>query len=1184
MSQVPYPNPLPVSVLEFPELVVSMALENELTARGLKLALFDPYRLSPSEHYGLQKRLEESTNAQQNPFLRALVGIATNPLTWLFMALAPASSAAKWVLFGKRNNVAMFLRDNGTFLQRIGFTNPLAEVGEGASGVALQTVRRVVQELRDEFAQILGPPLEALLRAQGLPTLNWQELARNSGQAIRAREIATALQAYLERWDQSVTEYRVLISSKKPSMKRKATILGTFTKPTDILKAPPKQFYMYAVKYTRGPIMGGGNGSARRLLQAVAGNEGVALADAIKNKLLPAVAKKMWGWDGKRLDTTRVIANQRLLADPLVRHTVSRELRGLSLAQFLMSDDIIAAARIPMNAAAWEKLVRATVEIPLKSGGYFPRRAVDAVRTGPKGSMGVGEVLGWIAAAKTPRQLRAASTIGRVSGMPLIHPDDLRFALSLFEEYEFGPGPAFSKIYRAANRAVHRTRRSDGTPVTAVFMNRINPDRALTRYLGETSAHIALTTNLYKRTPQGRWDISDIGAPVVEANERAIASGLYKSPGPLAHIVGLSYAASPAPGRSRSGELTMSIPIKEHMRGPVFPAGGFTLLDAIRADLAFMKNRISIQRMQDVYLPLALGLRPVQNALVVDAFIGLREYLAGILNSPLAQKAASLSPILARARERMLAWAEDPSGGQISTSLAFWLYGSHLGGNLGSVLLNMSQTLGPTLTIYGLRHTARGWANAVEDIYAYMKAWRPNMTEMERRNLIESVIPAAEHARLLQPIYEIMEAEISRLYRRRGLVTNLIKAGLVPFQAAETFNRLTNFYAHLSWAQSRGLLPAGSLRGRDLAKILRDPRYTPVLLEAERSVMEFQFPNEALNVPYLFQPGQIFGNPLMRQFGSFVLRSGAIPFTIMPSIADGVRYWRWGGRVPLPPQIVDLGRIIGSSAIVYELGKALNLDLTPYTGWAQISDIYPFLSQGRFQAEGGSALPFTPPAIDIPVSVIKALATDDRELLKRQIARLIPFGIAGTRLWERTLQPMVEAEGVRELIHTLGIQPQLLPPQTRALFADYAAAAYEDGRVPVLDSDGVLVGYQHPLTLIMRGFGVPVPETEGTGLHRYLINNAEEITHYRVMAYDALLAGDHSKFSSISSEFSRRFRYRDAQGREYPLPLILSPSGFEARARARTLPREARLFQGLPPEYRGLYGPAPVAAEAEGVP
>lgn len=137
----------PMSSLDFPELAVSMALEGELTARGLRLAAFDPAGLSPTERETIRTKVKQKVGG--GPLTGALVDVVMNPLTWLFFATSPAGFGAlgstTQTLFSGSKRMAMFMREHGTALQRLpvigwGLSTALQEA-EGASGATLLTLK-----------------------------------------------------------------------------------------------------------------------------------------------------------------------------------------------------------------------------------------------------------------------------------------------------------------------------------------------------------------------------------------------------------------------------------------------------------------------------------------------------------------------------------------------------------------------------------------------------------------------------------------------------------------------------------------------------------------------------------------------------------------------------------------------------------------------------------------------------------------------------------------------------------------------------------------------------------------------------------------------------------------------------------------------------------------------------------
>jgi hypothetical protein len=576
--------------------------------------------------------------------------------------------------------------------------------------------------------------------------------------------------------------------------------------------------------------------------------------------------------------------------------------------------------------------------------------------------------------------------------------------------------------------------------------------------------------------------------------------------------------------------------------------------------------------------------------------IGMKETMSGWVDTPLMKKVEGMGGWGAKFVGGMRSWADEPAttgeAAFLSAGLSKYLYGTHLAGNLGSVLLAMTKTVGQTLTTYGMEHTAKGWAMAFSDLAEYtgrraQQGWKA-LDPLEREKLQREVFPittagpdGTDPIGLWTKVQDTLEGTFqgSGLGRSRGggknLLDKIVDPGLALFQKADWFDRLANGYAHLSWAKERGFLPKDlDLRAANIGDELR--KAPVVVADMQRSVQEHHFGNDPLNVLDVFQPGHDLGNPLMRQFATFTLRSVLTPFTLSQNLAGGTRFFRGTTKaIPLPAGVVDFGRILGSSAMIYEIGKNLiNTDLTGYTGYAQVTSGVPFMREGRFNPDG-DPIPITPPIFDIPVEGAKALLTGDTEMFKRQLWRLLPYGVAAGRFTKYGYP------GISGLLGQLGshegdVQREVFGDEIKNItgsnspMADYGNPTPQ-GLVPLYSPDGSLIDYRSPTQLILQGLGVPVPDAQVPELDHYLTRNAEAIAGYRQQAIDYLLSGNMSGYEGVSNEFSKRFSFKGADGQKVSLPLSISRGQIKARAQLRTTARSQRIIGRITPDLRPEY-------------
>lgn len=1163
-----------VSPLDFPELTASMALDGELTARGLRLAAFDPAGLSPAERETIRTRAKE--RAGGGPFTGAAIDIMMNPLTWFYFATSPSAagaigSAAGTLFQAPIKSIPNFLRENGSWLQRFGLTTGLQETSEGATGSVLSHIATYMRGRTNIEAELVGPAHEALITKLGLTKGLDPRRYNNPVQKDLAQRVSIAVESYIRQVDQTTTEYRTVFrrEGKKPGR-----ILGL--SPMDSVEwgkigtvdigggKKPRNAVGWMAKITHAPLI---QRPTSEILSEVAGQEGIEFAEKLKLHL-DDLRKSTLGVEGDgpfQLDRDKLFRIWRLYSNPALK-TASKDMLakdGLSMIQTLMGPGLNNVHMQKLKFDQWADVVTQIASIPHESGGYFPKNYSEAYLNGQKASATfMPDVL--------KRTVPAQGTVGRTRASALWHPEDLR----VLQEMAGGtPTTKMDFLTTLGDKVI-------STPDKLTRFLRMNPDASIMRHTQQMNSISALAQEIGQESTY----------PIIQANKAAVERGLYKEAGPVG---GKRDFFKTPDGKV----LAMDVPIIAHQAAGNEPLGTFSVADALAADMVHMKNKYTLRRVADVYLPRVMGTSPsVGHSILRDNMLAMKETMMNFSNSALMKAVEKQGGYAEKFVQGMRNWADEPvipgEVGQKSASLAKYLYGTHLAGNMGSVLMNMSQTLGPALSVYGVKHIAKGWALALEDIGRYTAARAEqgfrNLNELERNQLVTKTMRLAsagadgtDPVGISTKVFEVLEGHAGSsgkvLSQTKSKYDRLIDWGLMPFQKMEWFNRLATGYAHLSWAHEGGLLPhIKDLRDPNLSNLLRGNSF--VTSEMTRAVQEFQFANDILNTPFVFQPGQLLGNPLTRQFASFVVRSATIPFALSPQIAGGVRYFRGTEReIPLPAGLVDYLRILGSSAIIYELGKNfLGADLTRYTGYAQVTDAYPFVREGRFSPEE-AAIPVIPPIIDIPLQGLKALGTGDTELFKRQMLRVTPFGVAGGKLAKYTwpglegLYKQVGGDSLNDpMTDAFGQDLTGLPTEARKIMADYGNPG-PDGRVPLYKPDGTLIDYRSPTQLIFQGLGFPVPDSQVPELDRFLVRNSEEMAGYKRDAIDAMLSGDMARYESVVSQYSKRFQFRGEDGVQRPLPFTISRDQINARARLRSIARSERLLDRLPPDVRQTY-------------
>jgi hypothetical protein len=256
----------------------------------------------------------------------------------------------------------------------------------------------------------------------------------------------------------------------------------------------------------------------------------------------------------------------------------------------------------------------------------------------------------------------------------------------------------------------------------------------------------------------------------------------------------------------------------------------------------------------------------------------------------------------------------------------------------------------------------------------------------------------------------------------------------------------------------------------------------------------------------------------LRQFTQFPLRFAGFMG------ASG----RWGPS----PATFDPGtifRTLGVSAAAYTVGKGLlNMDLSQ--GLAMGALPLPQYEYAPFYPA-----PLVPPIVQMAGNVVKGAATGEARPVVDTATLLVPGGLAA-----------------RRLMKTLG-------PKR----ADYRNRL-PDGRVPVYNQDGGLIGAYSPLQLSLRAIGLmPGDAAAERGAAEWLVKQRDQIRAYRRAWLDAQMANDPVKAEKIQKDF----------GKQYPElgRLEFKKSDINAIEQRRQTARVNRIIRGFPRAYKPLF-------------
>lgn len=568
------------------------------------------------------------------------------------------------------------------------------------------------------------------------------------------------------------------------------------------------------------------------------------------------------------------------------------------------------------------------------------------------------------------------------------------------------------------------------------------------------------------------------------------------------------------------------------------PGGGFSLADVIHSGWATDQDPYNRKALIDILIPAISGKHKVEHTVLGLLANNSQRWIASLAETGVGKAIEGSGPMGKRFVDslRRIASPEalDATAGRgFSDKLARYLYLTHLGFSVPSMILNMTQPFALATTWLGARHVLPAYGDAAKDLFGYIQARAKmgfNISAADRAKLAAEHFPGYADLAGIGP--HILEQLDSRLFVQGGgfhdansLFDKFTRMAMGGFQYSEWFNRSVTYHALRRAYQTAG-------RGVEVG--------TPIFAsQARQLIAETQFASHPLNTPMAALGGEspfgrLLANPLVRQFLTYPYRTAVGYLSVGPKLGGRTGYWK--------PLANDLGRMMATSAVIYEMGKnILGVDLTRSTPFAAVTDLLPGVSGGRYD-QRESPIP-VPPVIDIPFQVTKALATEDRDLLARNAVRLLPAGLAVSR--------------------ALGVLPPL-PPPAGALQRTYAdwGARLPNGGIPVFANDGRLISAEDPASLILRGIGADLGQYRNEqDLNNYLLQNRNEMQSYKQEYIRRILNSDPVGANGVAEEFGKRFK----------MPLRVSKAQMRSATQQRSVPRATRMVDRLPADARPYY-------------
>jgi hypothetical protein len=540
--------------------------------------------------------------------------------------------------------------------------------------------------------------------------------------------------------------------------------------------------------------------------------------------------------------------------------------------------------------------------------------------------------------------------------------------------------------------------------------------------------------------------------------------------------------------------------------GGAKPAGGFSLNDLVNTQMSALEEQAGAdgyvaRTMRQHVLPSVFGYRTVEDGASKAMSSWTRGKALSLANSEFFKAVESNGGIAERFVRGMRRYGSTAPSDSTSfgSDIARVFYGSTIGLNLNTALTNLLQPL-HNLHQLGFKNTAKAYAQSIEQMYAYGKA-RVALGKGASPQQIEEAMDRTMSRTLTGGVKVNMRdiADIGSAWdavEKPGFGAQItqssggvFEAVMRPFQITEMANRLATGNAVLNAAEE-----GWKMGGR---KSTLDPFRAQQ--EARSAVEAMQFGSSPLNRPLMFYTDYL-RNPAIRQFLQFPVRS-AVNIVTMPGLIGGTRNV-FGKEVSNPYAIagLDTMRMLGVSAIAYEVGKNMfGADLSRGLAVGFVPDV-------DVDKDKELMLP-VPPFADAMYSGVRSfMAGGDKEILSDVVPMLIPGGISISR--------------------ALGGLPKSETLQALGLQKRYAAwdQADQEGNVPVFDQTGRLMGMYSGTDIVLRSMGTDMGRFQNQGeVTQFLLKNRDQMRDKRREWIAAVLNNNMSAAQKVKANYERQF-------------------------------------------------------------
>ena len=596
----------------------------------------------------------------------------------------------------------------------------------------------------------------------------------------------------------------------------------------------------------------------------------------------------------------------------------------------------------------------------------------------------------------------------------------------------------------------------------------------------------------------------------------------------------------------------------------------FDVYQTLKRELELAGDKPTGTYIQNVLIPRIKGDMKVNDLMGYHVMLSAQKVASGLVNGSFMKTVGGKNQESNRFVGALKSFANrdltEFDGGEFGRGATTALYASHLGFNPASAILNLFQPLLFAQNWMGAGNMAKGYGQAFKQYFNYIddrlklgvRGAAEDIDELRRKHFRLSNVNNEDLLNIRASSYELLDQVAFSTVGDKNtspLKFALTELPLKMFQHTEIFNRVATGEA--AFAVARG---AGRLRGikstvsRGLTNYEFDGAADDIFRSSDSiksMVQNTQFGSDIVNSPAIFQKG-VLSLPWARQFLTFPMRTFTSWTDTAPMVNQGRRTWGLTGyetQGKFSSMMHDLVRMMGTSAIVYEVGKnALGLDFSKGLAGSTLMEssiVGPMLMADRGTL--GYKLPI-PPILDIAYEATQALAEEDKSVLGAVLPRVVPGGIA----FQRALN----------LAPRLGETTGPIGGMQRQ-FTNFDQMDAE-GNVPTYREDGTVLQYEPAVKRILSSIGLgPYMNKDNQELHKFMVSNREQFNGMKADYINAMLNNNQQRANVVAQQFEKKFG----------LPLSVTQQQIDRAIQVREVPLRERMFERINPQVREQYQP-----------